>query len=175
MSTSDETPVPVILPPEVQAKIDRGEPMTVRCPAGEPIRDRRGHQGVLCKIEREPLSLAGSAIAIACFCCHEYGECPTWQADQDEDPVVKRQHMATEQRRQDRLTEGQVAHGVRIDDREEREHHEWMEEELRRQESGDYPHEEDEKGQSSIVLPPGYDPDRNREEEDDDGLDRNIA
>lgn len=166
---AERVPIPVILPPEVQAKIDRGEPMTVRCPAGEPIRDRRGHQGVLCKIEREPLSLANSAIAIAMLCCHDYQECPTWQASVDEDPVVERQHKATEQRKQDRLTEDQVAHGVRFDDRDDREHHAWMEEELRRQESGEDPPEEDTKGQSSIVLPPGYETDPKSDTEVDDG------
>jgi len=166
---SAETPLPVVLPPEVQARIDRAEPMTVVCPAGEPIRDHRGHQGVLCKIERAPLSLAGSALAIACYCCHEYHECPTWQADQDEDPAVERQHKATERRRQERLTEDQVEHGVRFDDREERDFAKWMEGELELQNSGDYPHEEESAlGQSSILLPPGYQ--AGQGEGDDDGL-----
>lgn len=153
---ADETPIPVILPPEVQAKIDRGEPMTVQCPAGEAIRDRRGHQGVFCKIEKQPLSLAGSAVAVACFCCFEYQECPTWQADFDEDPIVERQHKATEKRHQERLTEDQIEHGVRFDDREERDFATWLEDELRRQDASDYPHEELPSGNPSILLPPGY-------------------
>lgn len=155
---ADETTLPVILPPEVQAKLDRGEPMTVACPAGEPVQDRQtGRQGVFCKIERQPLTLAGSPLAVACFCCHEYHNCPSWQAAVDKDPAVERQYKATEQRKQDRLTEDQIEHGVRFDDREERDFAAWMEGEIKLQASSDYPHEEEPaRGQSSILLPPGY-------------------
>lgn len=158
-----ETPLPTILPPSVQAKLDRGEPMTVVCPAGEPAQNRHnGRQGVFCKIERQMLTLAGSPLAVAVLCCDAYHTCPTWQKDQDDQSAVERQHKVVDQRVQERITEDHIEHGVRFDDREERKHAKWMEEELRRQESEPLPDDEAARGQGQILLPPGF----KRDEED---------
>lgn len=156
MKLDEDVRPPTVLPPEVQAKLDRREPMTVVCPAGEPVRDRKtGRQGVFCKIEDDSLTLAESAIAVACFCCHEYTECPSWQADRDNDPVVERQRQAKAQRKQDRLTERQVETGMRVDDREERDFAEWVEEEVALQNDPNYDTDQGH-DKSELLLPPGY-------------------
>lgn len=162
-----EMPLPTVLPPSVQAKLDRGEPLKVVCPAGEPAQNpRNGRQGVFCKIERQMLTLAGSPLAVAVLCCDAYHTCPSWQADQDDEREVARKHKVIDQRAQERITEDHIEHGVRFDDREERKHAKWMEDELRRQESEPTPDEDVSRGQGQILLPPGFERDEGQALED---------
>jgi hypothetical protein len=150
-----DTHIETILPPEVEAQLARGEGLVPRCPAAEPFTGRKG-EGIFCRIEKQKLHMKGSAIAIACFCCHEYGECPTWQTAQDEPDVVERQDKARDEKAVERQSQRHIETGFRTDTPEEREHAKWMETELKRQETEELPDEQAVRGQSGILLPPGF-------------------
>jgi hypothetical protein len=130
MADPVETFTNLLLPEKLIEQLEAGEGLKPQCPAAEAI-NLDGQPAILCKIEKHPLPFPAAALAIGTFCCAEYTDCPSWQADYDNDPVVKRTHDAIKNRAAERRAREEIERGVRNETLEEREAAQLLEEELK--------------------------------------------
>lgn len=62
----------------------------VKCPGGEAIGETMKGSGVHCRIEDSEVLADENPSSLVAFCCGNYRNCPTWQAEK---------HRIAEQRR----------------------------------------------------------------------------
>jgi hypothetical protein len=104
-----------------QRQIIEQAPQTT-CPAARTGRYAdSGNLFLHCGIEKKHFAALDSPAGFLSFCCGDYTRCPSWQAEKTGDAVIQRVAHATERNQVERVTERQVASGLRVDDRGERE------------------------------------------------------
>jgi hypothetical protein len=89
---------------------------TCRCPAAQTDGQ---HQVLLCGVQRDWFPVRQNPTAVLMWCAGDYTDCPIWQAAHDEPALVDTTITAAEDGRTAKLTERQIATGLRVDDREE--------------------------------------------------------
>jgi hypothetical protein len=107
---------------EIKDALHKGGSLPLQCPHSEAA-TVEGQPGNHCRVEDQlltPTGRHGAAMALSRFCCDEYGECPSFQAAANNDPIVEEQRKAKEARATEAQTQRQIATGMRVDDRRER-------------------------------------------------------
>lgn len=108
---------------EVNLERAVGETTCPEARSGDYADSRRRY--IVCGIaekagEKPDMAVADFPIAVRALCCGDYVDCPVYQADRETLGEEFQQHKKLlEQRRQQRITDRQIASGARVDDRDE--------------------------------------------------------
>jgi len=91
---------------------------TCTCPAAQTDGQ---HQVLLCGVTKDWFTVRGNPAAVLMWCAGDYTDCPVWIASHDEPDLVQATIDAAVQSANFKITGKQIASGLRVDDREEKE------------------------------------------------------